>query len=70
MFPKTDYDIELLKLLSIGLSQDEISSNFKQKNISPNSLSSIEKKINKLKLYFNAQNAIHLVSITKDTGLI
>lgn len=66
----TNYDIELLKLLSVGLSQDEISTKFKQKNISPSSLSSIEKKINKLKLHFNAQNTIHLVSITKDTGLI
>ena len=38
-----DYDIELVKQLSNGLSQDEISILFKNKNISPSSLSSIEK---------------------------
>jgi len=66
----TDFDIELIKQLSFGLSQDEISSNFKDKSISPNSLSSIEKHQNKLKTQFNASNATHLVAIVKDLGLI
>ena len=65
-----EYDIELLKKLSDGLSQDQISIDFKKSNISPNSLSSIEKRINKLKIQFQANNAIHLVAITKDLGLI
>ena len=46
--PKTeleidDYDIELVHLLANGLSQEEISVSLKKKNITPNSLSSIEK---------------------------
>lgn len=65
-----DYDIKLLKLLSNGLSQDEISTNFKSKNMSPNSLSTIEKRLNKLRIQFKANNAIHLVATAKDLGLI
>ncbi|MDG1729052.1 MAG: response regulator [Algibacter sp.] len=65
-----DYDIELLKQLSLGLSQEEISQYLKKKNISPSSLSSIEKRLNKLRDQFKANNAIHLVAIVKDFGLI
>ena len=65
-----DFDIELVKLLSNGLSQDDISQEFKNKQISPSSLSSIEKRLNKLRIQFKANNAIHLVSIVKDMGLI
>ncbi|MGC1633782.1 MAG: response regulator, partial [Gelidibacter sp.] len=39
-------------------------------NTTPNSLSSIEKKLNKLRIQFKANNAIHLVAIVKDLGLI
>jgi len=65
-----DYDIELMNLLSTGLSQDEISLHLKNKNISPCSLSSVEKRLNKLRVQFEANNAIHLVTIAKDLGLI
>ncbi|EDM44924.1 putative fimbrial protein Z, transcriptional regulator (LuxR/UhpA family) [unidentified eubacterium SCB49] len=65
-----DFDIELIRLLSLGKSQDEISSHLKQNNISPNSLSSIEKRLNRLRSDFKAKNAIHLVSIAKDLSLI
>jgi len=66
----TDYDIDLIKQLSQGISQEQISEVYKQKNISPSSLSSIEKKINKLKDQFKANNTTHLVAIVKDIGLI
>ena len=65
-----DYDIQLLKLLSNGLSQEDISHQFKANDISPNSLSTIEKRLNKLRIQFKANNAIHLVAIVKDLGLI
>jgi DNA-binding NarL/FixJ family response regulator len=73
--PKTqleidDFDITLLGLLSKGLSQDEMSEALRTNAISPNSLSTIEKRLNKLKAQFRANNAIHLVAITKDLGLI
>lgn len=65
-----DYDIELVKQLSEGLSQDDISDLFKSINLSPSSLSSIEKRLNRLRIQFKANNAIHLVAIVKDLGLI
>ncbi|WMI64732.1 response regulator [Aestuariibaculum sp. YM273] len=65
-----DYDIELVKQLSLGFSQSEISFVFKAKGMSPSSLSSIEKRINKLKDVFKANNTIHLVAILKDLGLV
>lgn len=69
-FEVDDYDIELMKLLSDGLTQEEIGCLFKEKEISPSSLSSIEKRINKLKDSFKAKNATNLVAIVKDLGLI
>jgi DNA-binding NarL/FixJ family response regulator len=73
--PKTDleiydYDIQLLTLLSKGLSQDEISDSLKARDITPNSLSTIEKRLNKLRIQFKANNAIHLIATAKDLGLI
>jgi DNA-binding NarL/FixJ family response regulator len=65
-----DYDILLVKQLSNGHSQDQISQLFKEKGINPSSLSSIEKRLNKLRIQFKANNAIHLVAIVKDLGLI
>ncbi|WP_115461337.1 response regulator [Winogradskyella aurantiaca] len=65
-----DYDITLLKLLSQGKSQEEISHHFKTRAIKPSSLSSIEKRLNRLRIQFKAENAIHLVSQAKDLGLI
>ncbi len=65
-----DYDIKLILQLSKGMSQDEISHLFEQENISPSSLSSIEKRLNLLRVQFKAHNVIHLIAITKDLGLI
>ncbi len=65
-----DYDIEMMKLLSNGLGQDQISTHFKSHNIQPSSLSAIEKRIIKLRNHFNANNSVHLISIAKDLGLI
>ena len=65
-----EYDITLMRLLSYGYSQEEISIELKEKNASPSSVSAIEKKLNKLKIQFRANNAIHLVALVKDLGLI
>lgn len=65
-----EYDINLMRLLSYGYSQEEISIELKEKNTSPSSVSAIEKKLNKLKIQFRANNAIHLVALVKDLGLI
>lgn len=64
------YDIALLCNISKGMSQEEISANFRSKGLSPSSLSSIEKRINKLKIQLSSKNTIHLIAIAKDLGLI
>jgi two-component system, NarL family, captular synthesis response regulator RcsB len=64
------YDISLLKSLSKGLILDEIALDFKKSDIIPNGSSSIEKRINKLKIFFKANNNVHLIAIAKDLGLV
>ncbi|WP_324312793.1 response regulator [Xanthomarina sp.] len=65
-----DFDILIVKYLSEGLSQDQISQQLRNDNLFPNSLSTIEKRLNKLRIQFKANNVIHLVAIVKDLGLI
>lgn len=65
-----DFDILLMQKLSDGLSQEEICTYFKKNKITPNSLSSIEKRLNRLKIQFKANNVTHLVAKVKDLGLI
>ena len=65
-----NYDIVLLKSLSKGLTVEEIVSEFKESKIIPNSISSLEKRINKLKIYSKANNNVHLIALAKDFGLV
>ncbi|MEO6176729.1 MAG: response regulator [Flavobacterium circumlabens] len=69
-FEMDDVDIQILKHLASGTSQDEIIAIFKNLDVKPNSKSAIEKRLSKLKDFFKANNTIHLVSITKDMGII
>ena len=64
------YDILLLDYLAKGYTQEQISEALKKNNKVPNSLSTVEKKINRLKVHFNAVNTTHLIAIVKDLGLI
>ena len=66
----TDYDIHIIKHLSIGIMQDNLSEIFLEKQIKPSGKSSIEKRLKFLKEHFNANNPTHLVAIAKDFGLI
>lgn len=69
-FEISDYDVLLLKLLSKGYQQDKMSSVLKELDVSPCSISAIEKRLKILKEQFNASNPAHLVAIAKDLGLI
>ena len=64
------YDIELLKLIAQGLMMAQITSEFKNKGITPHGSSTLEKRVNSLKIYFKARNNAHLVAIAKDLGLV
>jgi DNA-binding NarL/FixJ family response regulator len=65
-----DYDIFLIECLSKGYLQEQISEELKDKNWTPTSVSSIEKRLKFLREHFNANNPAHLVSIAKDLGLV
>ncbi len=69
-FEIDDVDIKILKYLSDGTSQDEIIEIFKSTNTKPYSKSAMEKRLSRLKDFFKANNTVHLVSITKDMGII
>jgi two-component system capsular synthesis response regulator RcsB len=64
------YDISILNLLAKGYTLENISNEFKICSIVPNGASSLEKRINKLKIYFKANNNVHLIAIAKDFGLV
>jgi DNA-binding NarL/FixJ family response regulator len=64
------YDILLLKSMCRGLTLDETALDFKNSGVIPNGSSSIEKRINKLKIFFKANNNVHLIAIAKDLGLV
>ena len=64
-----DFDVALIKQLAIGITQDELEQRFKELGITPNSKSTIEKRISKLKDYFRANNTVHLIAIAKDLGI-
>ena len=66
----TDFDIFLIKYLSLGFLQDTISKKLKAEGITPSSRSAIEKRLKILKEHFNAKNPTNLVAIAKDFGLI
>ena len=70
LFEIESYDITLLKSLAKGQTLDEISSEFKVSGIQPSGTSSLEKRINRLKIYFKANNNVHLIAITKDLGIL
>jgi len=64
------YEKTLLQLLAQGLSLEQIVSLLRNENITPNSPSSVEKNINKLKTYFRANNNVHLIAMAKDFGIL
>lgn len=65
-----DYDILLLQKLAEGLSNKEISDQYKKEAIIPSGISSIEKRLNRLRIQLKATNTVQLVAVAKDLGLI
>jgi DNA-binding NarL/FixJ family response regulator len=66
----SQYDLFLLKYLSQGYSQDQISENFKLKGLAPFSKSSIEKRLKDLREEFGARSNAHLISLVMTLQLI
>lgn len=66
----SNYDIILLNLLSEGVLQKNIPKKLQEQDIYPNSLSSVEKRINMMKLNFAAKNTEELIAFSKNMGII
>lgn len=64
------YDLKLLELLAKGSKQNEIQAYLKEHQMQPNSIRSIEKRLNELRDSFGAKNNIEMIVICKDIGLI
>lgn len=69
-FEFTEYDMILIELLAKGWKQSEIEKYFKEKKITPDSKSAIEKRLNDLRFELGAKNNIELIVICKDIGII
>lgn len=65
-----EIDLQIIRLLCEGKTQDEISHFMHQKDIRPNSISTIEKRLKNLKEDFSAKTNIELVLIFKEMGLV
>jgi DNA-binding NarL/FixJ family response regulator len=64
------YDVDLVKYLCEGKTQEEISTLLAENNIKPNSVSTIEKRLKILRENFSANTNIELAIIFKDLGLV
>lgn len=71
-FQETNPELEKLiaQSLAAGLTQSEISELFKNQNITPNSVSIIEKKIKYMKETYKANTLFHLAVILRKKGII
>jgi DNA-binding NarL/FixJ family response regulator len=66
----TDFDVAIITLLSQGVRQKDIPVYLQQKQIRPTGLSSIEKRLNRMKEELNFSNNEQLVAYCKDMGII
>ena len=66
----TNYDITLLQLISQGVAQKDIPTLLQDKNLKPNSLSSIEKRLNILRKSLHLSSNEQLISFCKDLGIV
>lgn len=66
----TEYDITLVSLLSQGVLLKNIPVYLKANNIRPNSLSSVEKRLNSLKEDLEVTSNEQLIAFCKDLGII
>lgn len=69
-FELTEYDLTIIQLLSKGVFQKEIPKYLRAKGISPNSLSSVEKRLNTLREAFEVVKNEQLIAYCKDHAVI
>jgi two-component system capsular synthesis response regulator RcsB len=69
-FVFTDFDVCIIRLLSKGYQQKDIPDYLKQHNISPSSLSSVEKRLNLIREALEFSKNEQLVLYCKEIGLL
>lgn len=70
VFEMDKYDLMILKDLADGYTKREISKKFKKQKVSPNSESTIDKKVSRLFDEFGAKNTHHLIAKLIKQGTI
>jgi two-component system capsular synthesis response regulator RcsB len=65
----TDFDINIIRLLSQGFQQNEIPVYLKQHGVKPSSLSTIEKRLNQIREELGFSKNEQLVLFCKETGI-
>lgn len=66
----TEFDITIISLLSKGMRQKDIPAYLQKHQIRPSRLSSIEKRLNYMKVILNFSNNEQLVAYCKDMGIV
>lgn len=66
----SDFDINIIKLISQGYPQKEIPDYLKKHNIKPSSLSTIEKRLNQIRDELGFSKNEQLVLFCKEMGLL
>jgi transcriptional regulator len=66
----TEFDIQIIRLLSRGYQQNEIPDYLRQNNIKPSSLSSIEKRLNQIREDLGYSKNEQLVLFCKEAGIL
>ena len=62
VFELEEFDLMILQSLAEGLTKKEISEKFKKEHITPNSESTIDKRVSKMFDEFGAKNTNHLIA--------
>ena len=62
VFELEEFDLMILQSLAEGLTKKEISEKFKKEDITPNSESTIDKRVSKMFDEFGAKNTNHLIA--------
>lgn len=70
IFEFSEWDVFVLKQLAQGKMQKELPMILEQNNIKPSGLSSIEKRINKIKESFDITTTEQLIAFVKENGIV
>jgi len=65
-----EIDLLIVQCMAKGMKQYDVAEHFKQKGITPNSVSIIEKRLRKIREEYHAKTNFHLAIILKSRGIL